>query len=445
MVHEELVRKSSNIPWEYSSRRVSAWGGMRLMKELIDKTKVVEKLKELPLPRPQSNRGYKPVCIIESFWVCVWLGGLKFSHTALLRFDDVLKRIFKWKQVPSISTYTRFFNKFTREIVDTTFINFNKWFFSQIPIEKFTLDLDSTVVTRYGSQEGSARGYNPNKKGRNSHHPLMAFISDLRMVLNAWLRPGNTSTSNNVYNFFRETLNIIDKKKIGLVRADSGFFGNKFLTFLEQEKLNYITAVKINPLLKQEILKIKQWLAIDTGIETGEFLYQAHCWDRARRIIVVKQSFVKRPKCKGKLIFAELPQYTEYRFQLYITDLNLSAYEIWRLYRGRADSENRIKELKYEFGIQGFCLHKFYATEAAFRMVLIAYNLLSLFRQIVLKQKIQPALSTIRFKCFALGSWIVKQGRKEVLKLSVTLKRRAWLDGLFSRLVDLTAPFPIKT
>jgi len=77
--------------------------------------------------------------------------------------------------------------------------------------------------------------------------------------------------------------------------------------------------------------------------------------------------------------------------------------------------------------------------------VLIAYNLLSLFRQAVLKQKIQPALSTIRFKCFALGSWIVKQGRKEVLKLSVALKRRAWLDGLFSRLVDLAAPFPLKT
>jgi len=356
MVHEKLVQKSGNIPWEYSSKPVSAWGGMRLMKELVDKTKVMEKLKEMPLPKPLSNRGYNPLCVIESFWVCVWLGGMKFSHTALLRFDEVLKRIFCWKEVPSISTYTRFFNKFTRQINDTTFAAFNKWFFNQIPIERFTLDLDSTVITRYGNQEGSAKGYNPHKKGRNSHHPLMAFISDLRMVLNAWLRPGNTSTSNNIYNFFYETLNIIDKKKIGLVRADSGFFGNKFLTFLEQEELNYITAVKINPLLKQEILKIKPWVSTDDGIAIGEFLYQAHSWNKPRRIIVVKQSVTKRPQCKGEILFAELPQYTEYRFQLYVTSLNLSPLEIWRLYRGRADSENRIKELKYEFGMEGFCL-----------------------------------------------------------------------------------------
>ena len=53
------------------------------------------------------------------------------------------------------------------------------------------LDFDSTVITREGSQEGSAKGYNLNRKGRNSHHPLMAFISQTRMVANAWLRLGN--------------------------------------------------------------------------------------------------------------------------------------------------------------------------------------------------------------------------------------------------------------
>ena len=57
------------------------------------------------------------------------------------------------------------------------------------------VDFDSTVITRYGNQEGSAKGYNPTKKGRNSYHPLMAFVSQTRMVANAWLRPGNTADS----------------------------------------------------------------------------------------------------------------------------------------------------------------------------------------------------------------------------------------------------------
>ena len=29
--------------------------------------------------------------------------------------------------------------------------------------------------------------------GRNSHHPLIAFISQTKMVANAWMRSGNTS------------------------------------------------------------------------------------------------------------------------------------------------------------------------------------------------------------------------------------------------------------
>ena len=49
-----------------------------------------------------------------------------------------------------------------------------------------------------------------------------------------------------------------------------------------------------------------------------------------------------------------------------VTSLDLAPEEVWRLYNGRSDSENRIAELKNDFGINGFCLDPFYATEAAF-------------------------------------------------------------------------------
>ena len=445
MVHSDLVSKSKNIEWEYSSKAVSPWGGMRMMKELIDKTKIMEKLNELSLPRPQSNRGYDPIDVIESFFVCVWLGGSRFAHTSLIRFDEVLKKTFNWKRVPSVSTYTRFFGKFTREQTDHTFPELNKWFFKQIPMEKISLDLDSSVVTRYGEQEGSLVGYNPAKRGRPSHHPLMAFVSDIRMVANAWMRPGNTSDSNNIYDFLQETLDIVGKSKVGLIRIDSGFYGDKTFTSLEQDQLNYIAAVRTNAVIKQKVMSLKNWISLDGGIHIGEFQYKAKSWKQERRIVVVRQSIEKRPKAMGKILFKELPEYTIYRYQMYITNLDVSAKLVWDMYRQRADSENRIKELKYDFGMNGFCLNKFYGTEAAFRMVLIAYNLLSLFRQVILKEPIQQHLSTIRFKCFALGSWIVKKGRNKVLKLSVNVKRRAWFDGLFSRLVDLTDPFLVKT
>ncbi len=310
------------------------------MKELLDKTNISRELEKLPLPYPKSNRGYNPVTVIESFWVCVWLGGARFAHTALIRFDEVLQEVFSWKKVPSVSTYTRFFNKFIRQISDKVFVDLNKSFFSKIPLSSFTLDLDSSVVVRYGEQEGSKKGYNPNKKGRNSHHPLMAFISDLRMAANAWLRPGNTSSSNNIYNFMEETFSIIDPGRIGLVRADSGFFGDKFFSFLENKSLNYISAVKMNALLKQAVLDMRNWLSLDDGIQVAEMSYKANSWNKERRIIVIRQSIIKKPKAMGKILFENLPDYCFYRYQLYITNLNLSMAEVWKLYRQRADSEN---------------------------------------------------------------------------------------------------------
>ncbi len=49
----------------------------------------------------------------------------------------------------------------------------HRWMFGQLAINGITLDLDSTVMTRYGKQEAAVRGYNPAKRRRASHHPLI--------------------------------------------------------------------------------------------------------------------------------------------------------------------------------------------------------------------------------------------------------------------------------
>ena len=82
-----------------------------------------------------------------------------------------------------------------------------RWLFDKLQLNPITLDVDSTVLTRWGSQiEGAASGYNPKNKGRHSHHLLMAFVADWRLVANLWLRPGNTASSNNIEEFIEATL-----------------------------------------------------------------------------------------------------------------------------------------------------------------------------------------------------------------------------------------------
>ena len=425
---------------EYSDKEISAWGGMKLMKDLVETTGIKEYINTLDIPKPGSNRGYNPLEIMESFWVSIWIGASRFTHSGWLRYDTVLKEIFGWRDTPSQSTYSRFFNKFSWKRNDDVFPSIQKWFFDQLRFDNITLDLDSSVLTRYGEQEGARVGYNPKKPGRASHHPLIAFMAEMRMVVNAWMRPGDTVSLSNCQSFLEETFSILKDKKVGLVRTDSGFFSNWFMKYFEERNVNYITAARFYRPIKREVLYHKNWIRLHDGIEMAEWMYDLPGWSRPRRMIAVRKSLTRYPKASGKLLlFDEMGE--RYRYSILVTNLDLPAQQVWNLYKDRADAENRIKELKYDFGADNFCLKHFWATEAAFRFIMVSYNLLSLFRQVILRERRQSTLRTLRFKCFALGAWITERAHQRTLKIALAQKRRPWMDGLFDITHSIAPPF----
>ena len=55
-------------------------------------------------------------------------------------------------------------------------------------------------------------------------------------------------------------------------------------------------------------------------------------------------------------LFADDADLQGWRYGAMLTDLTLTALDVWRLYRGRADCERRIKELKADFGLDSFVL-----------------------------------------------------------------------------------------
>jgi hypothetical protein len=108
----------------------------------------------------------------------------------------------------------------------------------------------------------------------------MAFVSEIEMVANFWLRSGDAHTANNFKAFLEETLFFLGNKKIGLLRLDSGFYSKDILEYLETEdrKTDYITAVPMYVTVQRKIAAQKTWLVMDEGMETGEFEYQALDW-----------------------------------------------------------------------------------------------------------------------------------------------------------------------
>lgn len=433
---------------EYTDKELSSWGGMEFMRRLMEKTCILDFLEKMDsLPTQGSNRGYSPVQLICSFWVSIWCGGNKYSHLEILRHDNVLKKLFGWKEMAGYKAYLRYFDKFNLATNQRVFQQLYEWFFNQLKFDNYTLDFDSTIMTRYGEQQGAKKGYNPTKKGRNSHHPLLAFVADCRMIANLWMRPGNTSSSSNFEGFFLDTLAKLKGKKVGLIRMDSGFYNKGILDLLESKSLNYIIAVRFYLPIQRAVCDHKNWLNIAKGLDIAEFDYQAEGWESARRIVVVRQLKADRPKATGKQLslFEDNVELGKYRYSAYVTNLTLPSKVVWDSYKGRADSENRIKELKEDFGMDSFATTNFYALEATLNFIMIAYNLMSLFKQVIVQTKVQPQLKTLRYKLFATASYITKNGNQRILNLAIAIKNRKWWDGLFGKYDDIVFPYQFQT
>jgi hypothetical protein len=433
---------------EYTDKELTPWGGMVLMKQLLERTGINQVLRKIGIPIQGSNHGYDPIQLVNNFWIGLWSGASRYEHLEVTRQDHVIQKIFGWKKMAGHKAFQRYFKKFRQGENDRIFTELFQWYFEQLTFDNYTLDIDSTIMTRYGEQEGAKRGYNMKKPGRKSHHPLLAFLAEPRMAVNFWLRSGDAHTANNFYAFIENTFERLKGKTIGLLRADSGFYDQKILKFLENRRqaINYIIAVRFYHPVKRAIAQTASFLRVDDGIEIGETVYKGVGWERERRFIIVRQAIAVRPKASGKqlrLAFPDAETYQNYRYSCFVTNLTLPAKAVWDLYRNRADAENRIKELKEDFGVESFNVEDFYATEAALNFVIMGYNLMSLFRQTILQSPRQAQLKTLRYKIFAIGAYLTKNGNEKILKLSLAMKRRKWFDGLWATSGTFTWPYVV--
>lgn len=435
------------IPYEYCDKKISPWGGMRIIKEFYDRIGLHEKMRKLPLHSTGSAMGVEHYEILESFMMSVILGAGNSTGAAQIRYDDILKEIFQWdKGMPAQCSLSRFFPKYDHDKSDEIFSELFTWWFDQLGNKNLTLDIDSTVITRFGKQEGAEKGYNPKRPGRKSHHPIIAFVAETKMIANAWMRTGDSASSTEFKEFLENTFTMIPRDKIALVRGDSGFSGNNILNDLEKCDLDYIIALPMKAGLVDAILHTTKWVASKTeGVDLSSFSYQSRGWGKNRRVVVVRKDVERLPECSGKTLFSHEDDYLRYRYSAYVTTSNLSDELIWVTYKHRAEAENQIKELKYDYGMEGFCFKEIHATEFAFRWVMMAYNLMSHVRNSIAVSKVKHTLSTLRFNCIAIGAYLVTSGRQKKLMLAVSGKKRDYIDSLFVKINEFGSAEVIST
>jgi Transposase DDE domain group 1 len=429
---------ATSLELRYTGKPVSGWGGLVALMRYLERRGVRQVL-GCALPDGRTSPNQIPVVdLVLALFAAVLTGGRRFAHVERLRSDDVVRTILGLKRMPSAMTLTRYFGGVVRAQVEHLSEVLGQFVFGQLkrPALGATLDLDSTVFERYGHQEGSLKGYNPHKHGRPSHHPLLAMLAEAKQVLHVWLRSGNTASARGVKAFLAETLvRVPEDFRWYAVRADSGFFISEFLDELERRELPYAIAVRMNQPLRRTVAGIRQWQSFAQGLEAGETIYQAHGWSAPRRLVVVRELLRERPEARGRKLL-EVPGYT---FHVLVTTLELSPVQTWQFYNSRAESENRLKELKEDFGADGFCLQSFYGTEAAFRLICFLFNLIGDFKREV-TQDAAPRLSALRTKVFIIGGILGSEGHHKLLRLGLRDRWRERFVDLLDRIATLAFP-----
>ena len=399
-----------------TQRAVTPFGGVAVIISFLGKIGLVGALRQHMPIRWKSPNQIDPGVTFTAFLVSVLVGARRFAHASLLRGDRALHALLGMDRFPTDDTIRNLFRRFGMGEVQRLYEPLTEWQMQRLPQrpEGYALDLDSTVFERYGKQEGSLKGHNPRKHGRPSHHPLLAVLSEAHFLLHGWLRSGNCGTSRGVEEFLKEALALWgQREKIRLLRADSGFFDDKLLSFLEQRLLPYIVVAKLTPWVKRAAQRVEQWTPLDDDYAVGEFRLQLHSWSVQRRFVVIREQEREGRDSVGRKLI-DVPGYT---FRVFVTSCAAAPEEIWRDYNRRADMENRIAELKHDLGADGFCMKQFFATEAAFRAVLLLFNLLSEFQRAAgLPIYRQPA--TIRTQILTCGAILGRAGRRLVIHLS---------------------------
>lgn len=363
------------------AKGVTAQAGLIPVVKFLQKHNVGQLIQETVEHQRGATATYDAVDIILIPLVAIIGGARSISGIATVWADSVLCRIAGWRLIPDETTFGRLLRTFTlRHINNLEVLNHRlrariwrkglRSGKSKVGAAHcLTVDVDSTEKTVYGSQEGAAKGFNSHKRGAKSYHPLLAFCSETKEILQGWLRCGNAYTSNGIVEFTKQLLAHLPNGTRILFRGDSGFFVGALLDLLDQYGHSYLIKVKLKGLVT--LLSKQSWQPVpgQAGWEQCTFVHKCTTWSSTRLFVAVRK---EKPADPAKP--ATLFEMKEYDYFCYVVSEIADPWQVHKRYGQRATCETWIEEAKNQTALAHIKTGDFWANSVLFQTAILAYN-----------------------------------------------------------------------
>jgi len=294
----------------------------------------------------------------------------------------------------------------------------NQDFLKTQSLEVLTVDVDSTVTIVYGNQEGSAVGYNPQKQGAASYHPLLAFLSDYKLVMHTWFRSGDAYTANGTIEFIKQiNAHIPENVKKVFYRCDSGFFDNTLIQEMENAGNDYLIKVKLKGL--ETLLNCQEWQAVENQHNkwTCEFDYTFKIKNEDNQSIHVGRT-LRAIRIKNSMGFGTMgEEIFEYQYFCYCTNLiGRTTVEVHELYAKRGNCENWIEQVKNQLLAGKTLVDDFWANDIFWQLSVLAYNI-SIRMRLKIKRILRQEYNTFRDWFVRVPGELINSGNRLIIKL----------------------------
>jgi hypothetical protein len=376
---------------------------------------------DCPVQRTSPN--VAPVYdVLQSFMLTALTDSRRFSHIERLREDPTIPELFGMESVVGDDTVRRFFKSVDPVLGAEWIARHAKPMWGAL-LDPIILDWDSTVQPKYGHQEGAEVGYNPGKQGRRSFHPLLAVVAKTRLCPVYRFRSGDTVSASQWHEAMADAERWLGKRRGEFDRGDLGFGRDAVMSWHEAApgRPKFLFKLNLTNLVRSALHRIKesdrQGLTILGACQMIEGRIQLTGWKTSRRVIFART-------LQGVVPAADRTEFWDqhkHEFAVYVTNLpdEVNGWQIQELYRQRADTENVFDELKNQRGFSGFCAKSKATTELAAWLLLVVYNLWTLFVRFIVPQKHTEAKRGRRW-FLLIATTLVQSGRQKELQVSIS-------------------------
>jgi len=425
---------NASTPYETCTEQLSPFGGLLALIKFLDLVNFhkIFNFAYQPTSRKPKLGHYS---MMVGILMLLFIGFNRIWHFVYIRLDAMLCGFFNVTRLPSASTFWRYvdnlgINQAKSLLKVMSILRERVWQLCGFEFYQIRINIDTTVKTVYGNQQGARKGHNTKHRGKEGLRPILCFIEETREYLLGKLRRGTTVDGKEAASFIAD----IDNHLPGcvqnvLLRADGEFMSGEAVKASIKAGFKFIIANRgctpiFNPDTWYRPYKRKP-------LEYNSCIYQPGGWEHACHFVVMRiPKELKQPsnQLKQCVLFED----DKYTHRIFCTNLAGKAHEVIAEYDKRADVENLVGEAKRE-GLDMVPSAKFKNNYAFFQIVMLAYNIWRYMKMIaqksisgnrtakgsVLKGIMTNTVRIARLKLLFIAAKVVNHSNRDTIKYSI--------------------------